>query len=171
MISYKNLRKELLKLKEKDQKLARRNIWDKKTENFNKMAIKRMKEIVKRYGWPTISMVGKDGAEAAWLLVQHADRDVKFQKNCLELMRKASRKGEAELKYLAYLTDRVRVNSKKLQLYGTQFYHNKKGRFTFRPIENRKHLEKRRRKMGLGSFSKYMKGMKKYHEKCTLCFK
>ena len=29
--------------------------------------------IVEQYGWPTSTLVGKDGAIAAWILVQHAD--------------------------------------------------------------------------------------------------
>jgi hypothetical protein len=32
----------------------------------------RMKEIVQAHGWPGRSLVGDDGATAAWLLVQHA---------------------------------------------------------------------------------------------------
>src|SRR4051794_26575249 len=42
----------------------------------------RMKEIVKK-GWPGKSLVGRDGAQAAWILVQHADHDRSFQKECL----------------------------------------------------------------------------------------
>jgi hypothetical protein len=34
----------------------------------------RLKEIVEQHGWPTISLVGVDGAAAAFLLAQHADR-------------------------------------------------------------------------------------------------
>ena len=45
----------------------------------------RLKEIVDQYGWPGKSMVGKDGAQAAWLLAQHADADHAFQKKCLAL--------------------------------------------------------------------------------------
>ena len=46
----------------------------------------RLKEIVDQHGWPGKSMVGKDGAHAAWLLAQHADADLEFQKKCLALM-------------------------------------------------------------------------------------
>ncbi len=37
-----------------------------------------IKHTVEQQGWPTNSLVGSDGANAAWLLVQHADEDVKF---------------------------------------------------------------------------------------------
>ena len=42
-----------------------------------------LKGIVNKQGWPTISDIGKDGFNAAWLLVQHADTDRAFQKQCL----------------------------------------------------------------------------------------
>jgi len=44
----------------------------------------RLGEIVERHGWPTYSLVGKNGANAAWLLVQHADLSPKFQRRCLD---------------------------------------------------------------------------------------
>ncbi len=55
----------------------------------------RMQEIVDRYGWPGIAMVGQDGEYAAWLLVQHADRDHAFQKRCLVLITEAVQRGQA----------------------------------------------------------------------------
>jgi len=35
-----------------------------------------IKEVICRYGWPSFSLVGEDGSDAFWLLVQHQDRDV-----------------------------------------------------------------------------------------------
>src|SRR5262249_1178792 len=72
----------------------------------------RLKEVVNKHGWPGKSLVGKDGAHAAWLLVQHADGDLAFQKRCLALM-KAAPKGDVEPQNVAYLTDRILVAEKK----------------------------------------------------------
>jgi len=47
----------------------------------------RMKEIVAKHGWPGKRLIGEDGANAAWLLVQHADANLVFQKQCLALMK------------------------------------------------------------------------------------
>lgn len=80
----------------------------------------RMKEILDKHGWPGNTLVNADGANAAWLLVQHADHDVAFQKRCLVLMEQAVKKGEASAGDWAYLTDRVRIAEKEKQLYGTQ---------------------------------------------------
>ena len=40
----------------------------------------RLKAIVAAHGWPTVAQVGQDGADAAWLLAQHADKDPAFQR-------------------------------------------------------------------------------------------
>ena len=55
-----------------------------------------LKETVTTYGWPTFTMVGEDGAAAAWLLAQHADADPDFQTEVLELMRPPRRPGPSE---------------------------------------------------------------------------
>ncbi|WP_431241191.1 DUF6624 domain-containing protein [Flavobacterium sp. P21] len=39
------------------------------------------KEIIKKYGWPKISEIGKDGSNNLWLIVQHADQDIFFKKS------------------------------------------------------------------------------------------
>ena len=36
----------------------------------------RMQEIVKQIGWPTFDKVGEGPSNNAWLLVQHADRNL-----------------------------------------------------------------------------------------------
>jgi hypothetical protein len=45
------------------------------------------------------------------------------------------------------------VNEGKKQLFGTQFYKNKKCIFRPRPIRDMKNLDKRRKKYGLPPFS------------------
>lgn len=60
-------------------RVAMRNRW------------KRLGEIIDRFGWPTKQLFGTDGANAAWLIVQHADLNPQFQPKCLDLMAKAPR--------------------------------------------------------------------------------
>jgi len=76
--------------------------------------------IVERVGWPGYSLVGEDGAHAAWLLAQHADRNPDFQRRCLEFLTQAVARGDASPAHLAHLTDRVLLSSGKEQIYGTQ---------------------------------------------------
>src|SRR5215469_10508813 len=66
-----------------------------------------LRGILPEWGWPGCSLVGEDGAHAAWLLAQHADRDPRLQKRCLVLLERAVAAGEASPADLAFLTDRV----------------------------------------------------------------
>lgn len=116
---------------------------------------RRMKRIVNQYGWPTKKLVGKRASRSAWLLVQHADSDVKFQEDCLKLIKEARRDDKDTKMQIAFLTDRVLVNKGKPQIYGTQFYADKDGKIIPRPIIDLLHLDDRRKIMGLGSFKEY----------------
>lgn len=78
----------------------------------------RLQEIVDEHGWPTLSMVGKDGATAAWVIAQHSDFDVELQEAFLGLMHDAG--DDVDASEVAYLEDRVAVNNGEPQRYGTQ---------------------------------------------------
>lgn len=77
--------------------------------------------VIDTVGWPGWSLVGEEGAHAAWLLAQHADRRPELQRRCLPLLAAAVAAGEASPADLAYLTDRVLLASGEEQVYGTQF--------------------------------------------------
>lgn len=115
-----------------------------------------MKEVVDKHGWPGKSLVGPDGAQKAWLLVQHADQDLAFQKRCLPLLAEAVKKGEAKPEQLAYLTDRVRVADHEKQVYDTQF-HEVGGKMEPYPIEDEANVDKRRKEFGLPPLAEYCK--------------
>ncbi len=150
----KILRDELLRMVRDDQAMRRGIAYDARVDRAHVRSVKR---IIKKYGWPGISFVGKSGAKGVWLLVQHADHDIRFQKMCLGLLRRAAMEGEAEKKYVAYLTDRVLKNTHHPQRFGTQFYLNRKGVMEPWRIAEKEDLGKRRKEFGLGSFSKYRK--------------
>lgn len=68
-----------------------------------------LKAVVAEHGWPGRELVGDQGADDAWLLVQHADRDPGFQHEALELLTGAVEAADAPPRHLAYLTDRVLI--------------------------------------------------------------
>ena len=115
-----------------------------------------MKEVVDKHGWPGKSLVGTDGAQKAWLLVQHADQDRAFQKRCLPLLAAAVKKGEAGAENLAYLTDRLKVADKEKQVYGTQF-RQVDGKMEPYPIEDEANVDQRRKEVGLPPLAEYRK--------------
>jgi len=146
-------KKLLLKLKKEDQSLVLK--LDAKKSDLAKISRKHkveLKKIIKEISWPAISKVGKEASCAAWLIAQHADHDVKFQENCLNLMKNLP-EGEIQKKQIAYLIDRILVNKNKKQEYGTQFYLNKKNIFGPRPIKDLKNIEKRWQEMEMNSKS------------------
>ena len=122
-----------------------------------------LKMVVTAHGWPGKSAVGEDGAQAAWLLVQHADHDRDFQKQSLKLIQAAFKKGEVTGQQVAYLTDRVLVADKRNQLYGTQFQ-AKDGELVPFPIEDEANVDKRRQEIGLSSLAEYKKVLEKTYK-------
>ncbi len=115
----------------------------------------RLKVIVHEFGWPTHSLAGVDGANAAWLLVQHT-MDFEFQENCCSLMGAAVVRKEASPVDLAFLIDRIRIHSGQPQIYGTQL-HRVEGALRPFPIENEAGVDDRRKALGLSSLSEYIK--------------
>ncbi len=118
-----------------------------------------MKATVEKYGWPGKSLVGEEAANAAWLLVQHADADRAFQARCLELITAAFEKGEVTGVQVAYLTDRVLVGQGKKQMYGTQFV-GVGDEMKPAPIEDEANVDARRAKVGLSTLAEYKAVMK-----------
>lgn len=155
------LREEILELFREDQAarhavMAAENLeTSARVEAIDLRSTARMKEIVEAHGWPGQSLVGKDGANAAWCLVQHADRDVEFQKQCLPLIDRAVEAGEAEGAHYAYLYDRIAVNESRPQRYGTQYGRDARPQ----PIEDEANVDARRSAVGLEPLADYDKTM------------
>ncbi|WP_336684153.1 hypothetical protein [Stenotrophomonas maltophilia] len=68
----------------------------------------RFKRIVSAHGWPTLARVGEDASDAAWLLAQHADKDLAFQRSVAEAMERFVTTGHVKASSFAYLWDRKR---------------------------------------------------------------
>lgn len=152
------LRRELLALVDEDQVVRKAFIADMQNSelrarvaDIDRKTTSRLKEIVASRGWPGKTLVGEEAAHAAWLLIQHADADRDFQKQCLLLIEKAVAAGEATPADYAYLYDRVAVAEARPQRFGTQY--GKDGKPA--PIENEAHVDQRRRAVGLGTMAEY----------------
>jgi len=108
--------------------------------------------LVERHGWPTISRVGKPGAQGAWLLVQHAE--LEFQEQCLPLLAAAVEAEDAEPQHLAYLEDRVNMRRGRPQRYGTQFTFGANG-LEPHTLEDPARVDEWRAAIGLGPLAEY----------------
>jgi len=121
-----------------------------------------LRQVITGVGWPGKSLVGEDGAHAAWLLAQHADSDPAFQRRCLDLLTAAVERGEATIVQQAYLTDRVLLHEGEPQEYGTQAI-ARDGRFEARKLRDPDHVDQRRASVGLGSLAGYLARMAENH--------
>lgn len=168
------LRRELLKLVEQDQAI-RNELISKGVENPDKAILarmhtidtantKRMRAIVRKHGWPSPELIGRDGAGAAFLLVQHAD--LAFQKEMLPLVEKAYRGGGLSGESYALLLDRVLVGEGKPQVFGTQAKRLEewKGQEpALHPIKDEANVDKRRAEVGLPPLSEYRQFLKRMY--------
>jgi hypothetical protein len=111
--------------------------------------------IYQKYGLPRISVVGPDTAGEFWLLVQHQDSHLDFQKQVLLDVKRAAEQGEASKANYAYLYDRVMVNEKKPQHWGTQIS-CKNGKPVLDPVDDPSGLERRRQELQLMPLDKYL---------------
>lgn len=110
-----------------------------------------LNEIIDSIGYPTIAKVGKEGSEAAWLVIQHAIEQPEFMKKCAQLLQIAVQENEADPKSLAYLTDRIAVFEGKPQSYGTQFDWDENGNLSANAFDNLIEVNKRRKALGLNT--------------------
>jgi len=78
----------------------------------------RLRELIAEHGWPDEAIAGKDGAEAAWLIVQHAIGEPEFQRRALHILRGCAR---VPRWHAAYLEDRIAMYEGRPQRYGTQW--------------------------------------------------
>jgi hypothetical protein len=117
-----------------------------------------LEQVVNEIGWPTVDLVGEEGAHAAWILAQHADRHPSFQRRCQMLMQEAAAHGQASPADLAHLTDRVLLAQGKEQIYGTQTT-ARDGRFIACRLRDPDRVDELRASVGLEPLEIYLKSV------------
>jgi hypothetical protein len=155
------LREDLLALKRLDEstraRLAESGVlfegYSAEMEQLHANNAAALEAILNEYGWPGVSLVGEDGVEAAWLLAQHAISRPGFQRRCVRDLRQAVAAGEAPAWQEAYLTDRIRMNERRPQVYGTHLDWNAEGELSPWQIEAPAEVDKRRAEVGLVSLA------------------
>lgn len=80
----------------------------------------RLSQIIRTVGWPTESLVGKNGAHAAWLIAQHAINHPALMRECRDLLEQASTRGDVPRWHFEYIDDRIRVFEGRQQRHGSQ---------------------------------------------------
>ncbi len=157
-VSHPALRDELLQLGERDQRALKSG-----TANQQELAglqaahTRRLQEIVRQHGWPALSMVGSQAAQGAWLLAQHEDANLAWQREALAQMEKLLPSKQVSRMEVAYLRDRVAVNSGGKQSYGTQGSCVAAGVWQPKPVDAPEQLAQRRAEMDMQPMAAYVK--------------
>lgn len=148
---YPEIRNKLLVMAKEDQEVRNTIKIDVEIDKRN---TENLKEIISQIGWPTKSKVGKWGMKAAWLIAQHADFDLPFQKEALHLIKSVPLE-EIDIRDIAYLEDRISAKETKTQMYGTQFYIDENKIFGPYKIINPEKLNDCRKEFGLKPWEEY----------------
>jgi len=127
---------------------------------IHKRNAKKLERIVEEFGWPGISLVGNEGSEAAWLVLQHAIGNPDLQRRCLPLLKAAAETEEIPAFQVACLEDRICVFEGRPQRYGTQFDWDENGMMSPNPLQDPKRVDSYRQSVGLGPLSEKTKEMR-----------
>ena len=120
-------------------------------DNYNTL-----QKLMKEYGWPKYSTVGKLAADAPLLVINHHESDsvrIKYlpqiKQSCLEK--------EGSCMEFAKIQDRILVNANKAQIYGMQFRYNAERKLEPFPIIDSEYVDQRRAEIGLEPLKSYLK--------------
>ncbi|HEV7502025.1 MAG TPA: DUF6624 domain-containing protein, partial [Vicinamibacteria bacterium] len=154
---WEAIRAELLTMSREDQdvreELARDGSlsdgYHPRMEEIHRRNGERLKRIVNARGWPGVSRVGPEAAEAAWLIVQHGIAAPDLMRRGLAAVTEAVPRGEASPLHRAMLEDRIRSFEGRGQRFGTQFDWDAEGELSPLPLEDPAGVDARRGEIGL----------------------
>ena len=152
-----SLREELLALQAEDLKMRAQveeqgllgDGYRPEMQHVHERNADRLEATVNNHGWPGKSLAGEDGAEAAWLVLQHAISRPDLMRQYLPLLEKAANEREIPRRHVAYLTDRIRFFEGCPQIYGTHYALDDQGRRTVYALEDANSVNERRVAAGL----------------------
>ncbi len=129
-------------------------------ENHEEKLIKYFNE----YGFLGFDIVGEKGSQNFWLMVQHCDKNINFQKNVLSKMKKEVINNNANPQNYAFLIDRIKINSNQPQVYGTQVEYNWNTCQAYpKRLKDSLNVNKRRNDIGLEKLEEYLNEMSELH--------
>ncbi len=157
----KTLRTDLLAMAEYDLRVRAELVatgaifegYNEKMAAVHEQNATKLERIVAAFGWPGVSLVGDDGAEAAWLVLQHAIGNPELQRSCLPLLKKAAELEEIPALQVACLEDRICVFEGRPQRYGTQFDWDEHAKMSPHPLQDQGRVDEHRKSVGLGPLS------------------
>ncbi|MBK8416640.1 MAG: hypothetical protein IPL22_20290 [Bacteroidetes bacterium] len=158
-MDYKSIAEKIIELKNTDlalrEKLAKSGElsegYNEEMKLLHNKNANILNEIIDTIGYPTFDKVGKEASDATWLIIQHSIGQPEFMRKCAALLENAVKENKADVKSLAFLTDRIAVLEEKPQLYGTQFDWDKFGNLSPNPFDDLNKVNERRKLIGLNT--------------------
>lgn len=130
-------------------------IWQSMRQADSTNLIK-VKTILDNYGWLGTDIIGQQGNNTLFLVIQHAD--LKTQEHYLPMLQDAVKKGNASSSGLAMLEDRIEIRNNRKQIYGSQIGRDPvSNNYFVSPLIDPDNVDKRRAEVGLGTISEYVK--------------
>jgi len=110
-----------------------------------------LRALIAAHGWPGEDIAGKDGAEAAWLIAQHAVGEPEFQRHVLSLIEASAAQGHTPRWHAAYLEDRIAMHEGRPQRFGSQWLDDPRdGRVRPWRLADPEHVNELRASAGFG---------------------
>lgn len=123
-----------------------------------------LEKVLNQYGYPGYDLVGQEGENDYWVMVQHCDFDPAFQARVLEKLKQQVEIENADGRNFGLLTDRVNLNTGKKQIYGTQVsYVPETGQAIPKPLNDSLNVNARRKSVGLEPIEEYLNNMTESH--------
>lgn len=168
-MNYEKIAEEIIELKNADLELRDKLIqsgklfdgYNQEMEVLHNKNAEILNEIIEKIGYPTIEKVGEEANEAVWLVIQHSIGKPEFMKKCAALLEKAVAEKQADVKQLAYLSDRIAVFEGRAQLYGTQFDWDENDKMSPKLFDDIEKVNQRRKNIGLNSLEEQIEIIRK----------
>jgi len=106
--------------------------------------LRRVRAIIRRYGYPGKKLVGTPTNEAAFYVLQHSNSIAQY----LPVVKRAADQGELPFRLYAMMLDRQLMYTGKPQVYGTQGRNYNGQAYFIWPIEDPAHVNERRKAAG-----------------------
>lgn len=165
-----DLQKELLKLKsnavrrvenavagyEKDDTL-RKQIRQDREDNTAQLC-----RILKKYGWPSMAQVSKDGIDAMFFLLRNSS-SFELQKDLLPVIVAATKKNDLGKQQFASYFDRLRVRAGLKQLFGSEA-RIANGFIVLYPIEAEAQVDARRKQYEMPPLADYLRALQAIYQ-------
>jgi hypothetical protein len=169
-VKNEELRRELLEMYKEDQAVREPFKEGRQLTEAELRAIserdeadtKRLKEILDKYGFPSVKLVGLDATRAFITMLLHSP-SLSLQKRALPHVERAARRKEIPPDDFALLTDDVLDHEGKPQLYGTNFKFVE-GRVALDTTQDPARLDERRRKLGLAPIREYARQLADFYK-------